>query len=61
VLHLHRVTDECEAYTARKQAVKIGSENSACRDADPVNKSEGSIRRTATARLSDVDGSGIGL
>jgi hypothetical protein len=41
---VHRVTGGCEAYTARKQALKIQLRKPAGCDADAVNKAEGSIR-----------------
>ena len=47
---IHRVTGGREAYTARKQAVKIQLRKSACCDAEAVDKAEGNIRSSDIAR-----------
>ena len=47
---IHRVTGGREAYTARKQAVKIQLRKPACCDAEAVDKAEGNIRSSDIAR-----------
>ena len=47
---IHRATGGCEAYTARKQAVKVQFRKLGGCDADAVDKAEGSIWRTDIAR-----------
>ena len=42
---IHRVTGGCEAYTARKQAVRASTEILSCSDADVFPEAEGSIRQ----------------
>jgi hypothetical protein len=42
---IHRVTGGCEAYTARKQAVRASTEILSCSDADVFEEAEGSIRQ----------------
>ena len=48
---IHRATGGCEAYTARKQAVKIQLRKPACCDADAADKAESNIGSTDIARL----------
>jgi hypothetical protein len=47
---IHRVAGGREAYTARKQAVKIQLRKPACCDAEAVDKAEGNIRSSDIAR-----------
>ena len=41
----HKATCECEAYTVRKQALRISTEIGSRSDADVIHEAEGSIRQ----------------